>query len=147
MAARVIRLLALVLRVVLGGSFLYTGALHVLNARDFVQAIANYELLPPIGTLLLGLYLPWVEIFAALGVLARRLYPGALVALGGMLLVFLGAIVSAWQRGLDISCGCFREAEKITTHFPQLVARDAAMLAAVAALWAIERRRPPLPGL
>jgi hypothetical protein len=144
----VIRVIALMLRIGLGGIFLYTGGLHVLNARDFVQAVANYELVPPFATMLLGLYLPWVELFAALGVIARRLYLGSLAAMGGMLLVFIGAIVSAWHRGLDISCGCFREAEKITTHFPQLVARDVAMLAAVAVLVGIEwlsMRRMRLP--
>lgn len=134
------RVIALALRLGLAGVFLYAGALHAWDAPSFVQAIQAYDLLPPDAAMLLGVYLPWVEIFAAIGLLARWQYLGALAAIGGMLLVFLGGLISAWSRGLDISCGCFRAAESIQTHFPQLVARDVAMLAAVAVLVFVEER-------
>lgn len=144
MASRVV---ALLLRVGLAGIFLYAGALHAWDAPKFVQSIQAYDLLPPDATMLLGMYLPWVEIFAAVALLAGRLYLGALAAIGGMLLVFLGGLISAWSRGLDISCGCFRAEHSIQTHFPWLVARDLAMLAAVAVLWWMEARkeRPAAP--
>jgi uncharacterized membrane protein YphA (DoxX/SURF4 family) len=135
------RVIALALRVGLAAIFLYAGVLHAWDAPSFVTAIQAYDLLPPDAAMLLGIYLPWVEIFAALGLLARRLYLGALSAIGGMLLVFLGGLVSAWSRGLDISCGCFRAPESIQTHFPQLVARDLIMLAVVAVLWWMDKRR------
>ncbi len=135
------RVITLTLRFGLAGIFLYAGALHAWDAPKFVQAIQAYDLLPPDATLLLGVYLPWVEIFAALGVLTGRLYLGSLTAIGGMLVIFLAGLISAWSRGLDISCGCFRAAESIQTHFPQLLARDVAMLAAVAALFVLERAR------
>lgn len=134
-------LIILALRLGLAGIFLYAGALHAWDAPRFVQSIQAYDLLPPDATMLLGVYLPWVEIFAALGILARRLYLGSLAAVGGMLIAFLVALVSAWSRGLDISCGCFRAADSIRTHFPQLVARDAAMLAAVVVLLMLEHGR------
>ena len=135
------RVITLTLRFGLAGIFLYAGALHAWDAPKFVQAIQAYDLLPPDATLLLGVYLPWVDIFAALGLISRRLYLGSLTAVGGMLVIFLAGLISAWSRGLDISCGCFRAAESIQTHFPQLVARDVAMLAAVAALFVLERAR------
>jgi putative oxidoreductase len=128
------------LRLTLGGVFLYTGLLHAADAPAFVIAIQHYKLVPADASMLLGVYLPWVEIMGAAGVLLRRLHLGALAALGGLLLVFLGAITSAWARGLDISCGCFREAVAIQTNFPQLVGGDLALLAIVVALFAIERR-------
>ena len=136
------RVIAIALRVGLAAIFLYAGVLHAWDAPEFVQAIQAYDLLPPDATMLLGVYLPWVEIFAALALLTRRLPLGALLAMSGMLLVFLGGLLSAWSRGLDISCGCFRGAESIQTHFPWLVARDLAMILAVAALWAMERPTP-----
>jgi ABC-type sugar transport system permease subunit len=135
------RVIELALRLGLAAIFLYAGALHAWDAPAFVQAIQAYDLLPPDAAMVLGVYLPWVEIFAAIGLLARWLYLGSLAAIGGMLLAFLGGLISAWSRGLDISCGCFRTAESIQTHFPWLVTRDVAMLAAVAALWWLERRR------
>jgi uncharacterized membrane protein YphA (DoxX/SURF4 family) len=140
MAPKVIGIVTSVLRFGLAGIFIYAGGLHAWDAPKFVQSIQAYDLLPPDMTMLLGVYLPWVEILAGLGLLVRRLYLGSLAAIGGLLLVFLGALISAQTRGLDISCGCFRAAESIKTHFPQLIARDAAMLAAVALLWWRERR-------
>ncbi len=139
------RVIELALRLGLAGIFLYAGALHAWDAPSFVQAIQAYDLLPPDAAMLLGVYLPWVEILAAIGLLARWQYLGALSAVGGMLLVFLGGLIGAWSRGLEISCGCFRAAESIQTHFPWLVARDVAMLAAVAALWILEGRAPSRP--
>ena len=133
----------LLLRLGLAGIFLYAGALHAWDAPQFVRAIQHYDLLPPDATMLLGVYLPWVEILAGLALLLRRLPLGALAAMGGMLVVFLGALISAWARGLDISCGCFRTAESIQTHFPLLVARDLALLAAVAVLFVFESRGGP----
>lgn len=134
------RIVEIALRIGLAAIFLYAGALHAWDAPKFVESIQAYDLLPPDAAVLLGVYLPWVEIFAAIALLARWLYLGALAAIGGMLLVFLGGLLSAWSRGLDISCGCFRTAESIQTHFPQLVARDVAMLAAVAVLWWLAKR-------
>lgn len=138
-----LRVITLVLRLGLAGIFLYAGALHAWDAPKFVIAIQAYDLLPPDATMLLGVYLPWVEIFAGLALLFRRLYLGGLAAIGGMLLVFLGGLISALSRGLDISCGCFRAEQSIQTHFPWLVTRDVLMLAAVAVLWWAETRRTP----
>lgn len=137
------KVIGLTFRLGLAALFLYAGVLHAWDAPAFIIAIQAYDLLPPDATMLLGVYLPWVEIFAALGLLTRRLYLGSLAAIGGMLLVFLAALISAWARGLDISCGCFRRAEPIATHFPWLAGRDLAMLAAVALLAVLEQRTQP----
>ena len=73
MAGKMTRCLGIALRFGLAGIFLYAGILHAWDAPKFVIAIQAYDLLPPDATILLGVYLPWVEIFAALGLLARRL--------------------------------------------------------------------------
>lgn len=122
------------LRVFIGGLFIYAGALKAWDTRQFAFDVQNYQIIPwPDATLLLALYLPWLEIVCGLALLARRLYLGALGCLLLLDLIFLGAIGSAWRRGLDITCGCFG-GEVNATNFPLLFTRDLLLLAALAIL-------------
>ena len=141
MAGKVIRAVDWALRLTLGAIFLYAGALHAWDTQGFFVAIQHYQILPPDAAMVLAVWLPWVEIFAAIGLFVARVRLGAIAAVAGMLCVFIVAIASAQARGLDISCGCFREAEAIRVNFPELIARDAAMLAAALVLWFIESAR------
>ncbi len=139
MAAKVV---LLVLRLVIGGVFIFAGAMKAWSAQDFARDIQHYAIVPwPSLIVALAVYLPWVEMLAGLAVVFRRLYPGALVAIAGMMLIFTGALTSAWARGLDISCGCFREeAGSIRANFPALLARDLCLLAGASVLLAAEWR-------
>lgn len=130
------------LRLGIGGVFIYAGAAKVLATEDFARDIQHYAIVPwPSLVLLLAVYLPWLELFAGIAVLCRRLQPGALLAIIAMLLVFTGALASAWARGLDISCGCFgKEEAAIRTHFPALLGRDLGLLVGAAVLLAAEWR-------
>ena len=141
------------LRASLGGIFIYAGVLKVVDAQQFAVDVQNYQLTPWLDRWALGvtswtisiviaMYLPWLELFAGLALLARRLYRGALLASGALAIVFLAAIGSAWWRGLDITCGCFGREEN-ATNFGAHVALNLAMLAATAALALFERRASP----
>ena len=136
-----------VVRVVVAGIFLTAGVMKIwdfAHARsatpDFTIAIQHYELLPPDLAVLLAVYLPWLEVSAALALFARRLALGAAAALLGMSVMFLAAIGSAWWRGLDIACGCFGK-DEISTDFRGLMLRDLALLAAVVVIFVHEWRR------
>ena len=130
-----------VVRVAVAGIFLTAGVMKIwdfAHARsatpDFTIAIQHYELLPsPDLAVLLAVYLPWLEVIAALTLFVRRLALGAAAAMLGMGVMFLAAIGSAWWRGLDISCGCFGR-DEISTDFRTLILRDLALLAAVGVL-------------
>ena len=136
-----------VLRFAVAGVFLTAGAMKIwdfAHARsatpDFTIAIQHYELLPPDLSVLLAVYLPWLEITAALALFARRLALGAAAAMLGMSAMFLAAIGSAWWRGLNIACGCFGK-DEAATDYRLLILRDLALLAAVGVLFAYEWRR------
>ncbi|MGB8166407.1 MAG: MauE/DoxX family redox-associated membrane protein [Chthoniobacteraceae bacterium] len=133
----------LLLRLLVGGIFIYAGALKAVETQDFARDIQHYSIIPWSDLiLLLAVYLPWVEIFAGLAVVFRCVYLGGLVAIAGMMLIFTGALTSAWARGLDISCGCFgKEKEFIRTNFPAMLARDLAILSGSAILLGCEWRR------
>ena len=136
------KVILLVLRLALGGIFVYAGGIKAFATQEFAQDIHRYAIVPwPDAVLLLAVYLPWLEIFSGLAVIFRKLYVGGLAVIVALTLVFLAALTSAWSRGLDIECGCFgREKTAIRTHFPSLVLRDVALLAAGATLLLAERR-------
>ena len=136
-----------VLRLAVAGVFLTAGVMKIwdfAHARsatpDFTIAIQHYELLPPDLSVLLAVYLPWLEVTAALTLFARRLALGAAAAMLGMSAMFLAAIGSAWWRGLNIACGCFGK-DEATTDYRLLILRDLALLAAVGVLFLHEWRR------
>ena len=147
------RVILLAMRVALAIVFGQAGVLKIWDfghARfatpDFALAIQQYEILPlPDLVLLLAVYLPWVEIAAALGLLIPRFRLGALAAILGMTTVFTIALASAWTRGLEIECHCFGKAGE-PASYPALLARDAAILAAAAVLLVLEWRRSAAAG-
>ena len=140
------KIILLILRLTLGGIFIYAGALKIADAQQFALAVHHFRLTPWTASVLIAVYLPWLEVLSGLALIVRRLPLGAALALTAMTAVFLIALTSASARGLDISCGCFgREEHKIQTHFPQLFLRDAALLAASVALLIAELRRTRQP--
>lgn len=136
------KIILLLLRLALGGVFIYAGALKIVDAQDFARSIHHYRLTPQALSIIIALYLPWLEVLAGLAIIVRRLSLGASLALVGMSAVFLIALTSAWARGLDISCGCFGKGEqKIQAHFPQLFLRDIALLGAAITLFISDLRQ------
>jgi len=92
----------------LGALFVYAGIMKVLDPARFFEDVQNYDIIPwRWATVILTFYLPWLEIICGMAVIAHPLRFGALVILTAMLLVFTGAVATAWARELDISCGCF----------------------------------------
>lgn len=130
------------LRTALAWTFLHAGALKVWDfarARpatpDFAVAIQQYRLLPsPDLAVVLAVYLPWIEIIAALALFTRRLRLGAATILAGLSSIFFAALATAWARGLRIECGCFGRNEAVT-DFPALLLRDACLIAAALVLF------------
>jgi uncharacterized membrane protein YphA (DoxX/SURF4 family) len=136
------QVISALLRFALAAVFIYAGAVKILEAQRFALDVQHYELTPWIVSVIVAVYLPWLEVIAGVALIVRRQQLGALIALGGMTTVFLGALLSAWARGLDISCGCFgKESRNIQTNFPLLLAQDLALLAVIGFLFAMEVRR------
>ena len=126
-----------ILAVAIGGIFVYAGALKALDPGRFAGDVANFKLLPWHASVLLALYLPWLEIICGAALIFKRLYAGALVLLALLNLIFLAALISAKVRGLDISCGCFGRA--ITHSITASAAIDVGILAVLLFLYWNER--------
>ena len=78
-------------------------------------------------------FLPALELVCGVGVLIPKLRKEAAFLIVVMMLVFIVAIISAWVRGLDISCGCFGGSEA-TANYPWLIFRDIVFMALCAPL-------------
>lgn len=72
--------------------------------------------------------LPWLEILAGLAVMSGVLRSGGMLILNASLLIFLGAIILSWWRGIDIRCGCFGHQEA-SSSYRDLILRDLLLLA------------------
>jgi uncharacterized membrane protein YphA (DoxX/SURF4 family) len=130
MAGRAEKVIDLLLRVIVGGVFIYAGVLKVLDPAHFAKAVDNYRILPFAASAAAAVYLPWLEILAGAALAAGVWQRGALLVIGGMLLIFLIALCSAWGRGLDITCGCFGHASN-KSNYPLTVLFDGALFVAV----------------
>src|SRR6478672_12290949 len=132
-ALNVGRFLWRILDFVVAGIFIYAGVLKAIDPVQFASDIDNYKLLPWPVSVAIAFYLPWLEIFCALGLVFRFLYRGALSILIASIVVFTLATVAAKVRGLDITCGCFGHASQHWS-FPSHLATNIAILTALLAL-------------
>src|SRR6266705_1925051 len=125
---------------IVGGVFIYAGAIKALDPIRFANDIDNYKILPWAIGVRLAFYLPGLEIFCGLALIARRLYLGGLSILTALASIFIIATIAAKIRGLDITCGCFGHASK-NWSFSAHIALDLSLLAALIALCTCERLR------
>lgn len=122
-----------IIDLLVGGIFIYAGAIKILDPVQFGLDIDNYKSLPWFISVRLAFYLPWLEIFCGVALIFRFLYRGGLSILTALILIFIGATVVAKARGLDITCGCFGHASEHWS-FPQHMAVDLAIFVAISAL-------------
>ena len=119
---------------IVGGVFVYAGALKAFDPIRFAGDIDNYKILPWTISVGLAFYLPWLEIFCGLALIARRLCLGGLSILTALVSIFMIASIAAKIRGLDITCGCFGHASK-NWSFSGHLALDLALLAGLLGLY------------
>ena len=101
------RTVLLVFRIVLGGLFVYAGAVKALAPLDFAQGIRNYQLVGQSLSFIAALVLPWLEILAGAFLVAGVWKRGAALVVSGLLVFFIILTAVTMIRGLDIDCGCF----------------------------------------
>lgn len=138
---KVERLFEWLLRLGLGGVFIYAGVAKLADVQQFYLDVHHFELTPSDVSMVLAVFLPWLEIAMGAALVVRRLYIGSLGLSAALSLIFIVAISSAWWRWLDLTCGCFGHEENNATNFPRHLAFNGAMLASTMALAWLERRR------
>jgi putative oxidoreductase len=128
----------LILRLGLGGFFIFAGVEKIIDPAGFAGDIGNYQILQHNLVNLLAITLPWIEVVAGLLLITGPWKRASALAIAFMLVVFLIAISSAMHRGLNINCGCTGTVGGTKVGFQKL-AEDTLML--VVAAWLIFREK------
>ena len=107
-------LLTMLVRLAVGGMFVYASLYKILDPGSFARSIWFYHMGP--GTLinLMAIILPWIELLCGLALVFGVLYRGAVLWANLMTVIFLFALGSAIMRGLSIDCGCFKAGAQAT---------------------------------
>ena len=128
------RLVRRALAFLLGALFVYAGAIKLIDPITFASDITNYHIVPWSVAVRLAFYLPWLELLCGLALIFHRLFDGAVRITALLMVIFIGASVSARARGINVSCGCFGSASG-KLSFAWHLALDLVLLALLIALW------------
>lgn len=104
---QVSRSLNWILRLLVGGAFVFAGVLKIADPAKFVLDVENYRLVPHMLLHLVAIFIPWIEVVTGLFVLAGIWQRAAALIITLLTLMFAVVISSALARGLNIECGCF----------------------------------------
>ena len=130
----------LIVRLALGGLFIIVGMGKIADPKLFAREIGNYDLLPVYLINLFALTLPWVEVAAGIFILAGvRVKTNSIIA-GGLLVVFIIAVSTAWARGLNINCGCFASMAEEKVGLWKILQNAGWLLLAIALIYSKNRK-------
>ena len=97
----------ILLRLIVGGFFVFASLDKLMNQEAFARAIYNYKFLPDIFINIFAIIIPYIELIAGLLLIAGIYKSGSSFLISFMLVIFLIALSQAYAKGLDINCGCF----------------------------------------
>lgn len=100
--------LAFLLRLYIGGLFIYASMYKINYTAEFAETIANYQLIPYWFVNISAVVLPWVELISGILLITGIRARSASVVLGSLLILFVLGIVVNLLRDSPISCGCFQ---------------------------------------
>lgn len=119
----------ILLRLVLGGIFIYASLDKIAHPEAFAEIIYNYQVLPGALINLSAIVLPWLELVLGVLLIIGRFMPGATSISTLLLAAFWAALLFNMVRGLDIHCGCFSTQTNDAATMAWYVTRDTAFLA------------------
>jgi uncharacterized membrane protein YphA (DoxX/SURF4 family) len=130
---KLLRWIIVLIRIGLGGIFLYAGAVKATASESFALALVPFSILPAtwIGTF--AVVLAWTEIAAGVLILLPKVHRlgAALILL--LALTFIGVLTWALANDIIVSCGCFGQDETPSAAAMQMaILRDVGIVAAAA---------------
>lgn len=121
------RAVLLLLRLVVGGVFISSGVVKILDPLAFAQQVRNYRIIGQDLSFLVALYLPWLEILAGAFLVAGVLKKASAALISLMLGGFIVLVAVTMVRGIDVDCGCFGALSRQADW--RLLLEDAGLLA------------------
>ena len=98
----------LILRLYIGGLFIYAGISKINNIGQFTVAIATYGIVSYSTAEIMAIVLPWVELISGIFLVAGIGAPFCAAIIGLLLALFSIAILINLIRDVPLHCGCFR---------------------------------------
>ena len=141
-----------ILRLILGGLFIYAGVLKLADPNGFAMTINLYGLVSWRMANILAYVIPTIEVISGLGLILDL--RGALATVVAQLLGFMCILLYALHLGLDADCGCFgtpRSTEYDPVGPLEAFMRDGSMLTGCATIYLLRYfgeyipRRIPFP--
>ena len=103
---RVHPVLILIIRLLLGATFIYVSYNKILDPAKFARDISNYHIIPFGLENTVAIILPWLELIIGLGIVLGVCIDANVFISGGLLILFIILIAQAILRGFNIECGC-----------------------------------------
>lgn len=130
----------LALRVIVGGVFIYAGALKVADPLAFADSIASFQLLPAQLVNLVALGLPPFEILVGVLLIVGPFQHQAAFVLLLLTVGFATFLIQAIARGLQIDCGCFGSGKPSVWSAWISLGRDLLLMVGVAILYIVKTK-------
>lgn len=97
----------LVLRLILGGIFVFAAAVKLQDPQGVADTILGFELGIPDHLVLLGAYVvPWAEMLIGVALVVGLWTRAAALLYALTMAAFIAAIISVIQRGMSLECQC-----------------------------------------
>ena len=117
-----------VVRIAIGGVFIYAALDKIFHPDQFSRIIYNYHILPSHLVNAFSLFLPWVEFLSGLTLVTGFWHKSGSLLITGLLVVFVTALSVALIRGVNIECGCFTTTSHAKGPVINLIIRDIIMI-------------------
>lgn len=96
-----------ILRIVLGGIFIYASFDKIVHPDRFAEIIMDYEVSPWGLINISAIWLPWLELLVGVLVIGGIWVRACSFLLIGLMVLFIAGITYALARGISLHCGCF----------------------------------------
>ena len=119
-------------RFMLGAILIVAGGMKLIHPADFFSDLLGFRVpLPEMFLRVVTVFLPWLEVFAGVGLLLNVWAETIRPLVAGLCLVFVLMLGQAVLRGLDLNCGCFGAAGSGWFERPDVALVRAGILFAV----------------
>jgi uncharacterized membrane protein YphA (DoxX/SURF4 family) len=95
------------LRIMIGGIFIYASFDKLIHPDRFAEIIMDYEMLPWSLINISAIWLPCLELIVGVLLIGGIWVRISSFLLAGLLLLFIGGISYSLVRGISLHCGCF----------------------------------------
>ena len=139
--ANILCALSIPLRIYLGLVFILAAVYKIADPYSFGLSIATYDILPLSLINLMAVMLPWVEVLVGVTLIIGLWTRASALAIAGMMIMFIIAVLIALSKDLHMSCGCFASAEAGEEISSGTVVRDLLWLAGAAYVLVVDDGR------